>query len=152
MRAGNGLASLNRRLKAIPQAAKDAVQPALLKAGTQLADDMRHLAERSRDSGALIESITVTPAGHTTPAHSQPGGTQVVPENAVVVTAGNNAVRYAHLVEFGTAAHMNRGLFPGTRNPGAPAQPFFWPAVRLTRKKVTSAIKRAVAKAVRKAI
>lgn len=152
MRGGNGLASLNRRLKAIPKAAKDAVQPALLKAGTQLADDMRHLAEGSRDSGALIESIVVTPAGQKTPAHSQPGGTHVVPENAVVVTAGNNAVRYAHLVEFGTAAHTNQGLFPDTHHPGAPAQPFFWPAVRLARKKVTSAIKRAVAKAVRKAI
>lgn len=135
MRSGNGLARLNRRLKAIPKAAKEAVLPALKRAGEDLAKDMRQLAQRSRDTGALIESITVTPAGQTTPPYSQPGGEQVVPENAVVVTAGNSAVRYPHLVEYGTAK--------------APAQPFFWPAVRLNRKKLANRIKRAVGKAVR---
>lgn len=135
MRSGNGLASLNRRLKAIPKAAKEAVLPALKRAGEDLAKDMRQLAQSSRDTGALIESITVTPAGQTTPPYSQPGGEQVVPENAVVVTAGNSAVRYPHLVEYGTAK--------------APAQPFFWPAVRLNRKKLANRIKRAVGKAVR---
>jgi HK97 gp10 family phage protein len=137
MAKNSGLASLNRRLKAIPAAVKEAVQPALGKAGEDLAADMRRLAEASRDSGELIESITVTPAGQRTPPYSQPGGEQVVPENAVMVTAGNTKVRYAHLVEYGTTA--------------AEAQPFFWPAVRLNRKKVTGRIKRAVSKAVKTA-
>ncbi|MFG1221712.1 HK97-gp10 family putative phage morphogenesis protein [Xanthobacter wiegelii] len=135
--SGNGLAILNRRLKAIPKAAKEAVQPALLKAGKELSGDMKRLAERSRDTGDLIDSIAVTPAGQKTPPYSQPGGEQVVPENAVMVTAGNSSVRYAHLVEYGTTK--------------AEAQPFFWPAVRLNRKKLTGRIKRAVSKAVKNA-
>ena len=94
-------------------------------------------AEHSRDTGDLIRSIAVTPAGQATPPYSQPGGAQVVPENAVMVTAGNTSVRYAHLVEYGTTK--------------AAAQPFFWPAVRLNRKKITGRIKRAVSKAVKNA-
>jgi HK97 gp10 family phage protein len=60
----------------------------------------------------------------------------VVPETSVAVTAGNTDVRYAHLVEHGTVK--------------AHAQPFFWPAVRMHRKKAKAAIKRAVATAVKK--
>jgi len=145
----NGLARLNRRLNAIPQNVRAAVQPALLKAGNALADDMRALAPV--DDGDLKESIAVTPGGSSTPAYSQPGGRQVVPELQVLVTAGNTKVRYAHLVEFGTAPHENRGLFEGTRHPGTKAEPFFWPAFRLHRKKLASAIKRAIRKAVKDA-
>jgi HK97 gp10 family phage protein len=60
-----------------------------------------------------------------------------VPENAVVVTVGNKDVRYAHLVEYGTSQ--------------APAQPYFWPAFRLLRKRIQNRVKRAIAKAVREA-
>jgi HK97 gp10 family phage protein len=129
------LARLERRLKAIPQSVKAAVQPALHKSGQELVTTMRALAETSRDTGALIDSITMTPAGQTTPPYSQPGGSHVVPENAVAVTAGNDDVRYPHLVEYGTAH--------------APAQPFFWPAYRLLKKRLANRIKRAVGKAVR---
>lgn len=59
-----------------------------------------------------------------------------VPENAVAVTVGDQDVRYPHLVEFGTTK--------------AQAQPFFWPAVRLHRKKATNGIKNAVRRAVKK--
>lgn len=58
-----------------------------------------------------------------------------VPENAVAITVGDHTVRYAHLVEYGTTK--------------APAQPYFWPAVRLGQKKAKTAIKRAIGKAVR---
>ncbi|MFG1330262.1 HK97-gp10 family putative phage morphogenesis protein [Xanthobacter autotrophicus] len=149
MTADNGLASLNRRLKAIPKAAREAVQPALKKAGDDLAKDVAHLAERARDSGDLIKSIAVTTAGNQTPPYSQPGGGQVVPENQVLVTVGNTAVRYGHMVEYGTAPHENRGEFAGTQHPGTEAQPFFWPAFRLNRKKLANRIKRAVGKAVK---
>lgn len=111
------------------------VQPALLKRANNVAERMRQLAETSRHTGALINSITVTPGGQQTPRYSQPGGNQVVPVNQVAITAGNASTRYVHLVEYGTAT--------------APAQPFFWPAFRLERKRALAAIKRDIAKAVR---
>lgn len=101
----------------------------------KVADDMRALALPSKDTGALIDSIEVTPSGSATPPYSQPGGSKVVPENAAMITAGNHAVRYPHLVEYGTVK--------------APAQPFFWPAVRLNKRRVLSAIKREISKTVR---
>jgi len=149
MTKSQGLAKLNKRLSAIPKAARAAVQPALMKAGNTLANDMRNLApEKSRD---LKDSIAVTPGGASTPPYSQPGGAVVVPELQVLVTAGNAQVRYAHLVEFGTKPHENAGLFPGTQHPGTKPQAFFWPAFRLARKRLTSAIRRAISKAVKEA-
>lgn len=128
-----GLIRLQQRLAAIPEAVKEAVQPALQKSGDELADRMRALAPR--DTGDLVNSIAVTTAGNMTPPYSQPGGSAVVPELTVRVTVGDEDTRYPHLVEYG-AEH-------------APAQPFFWPSLRLSRKRITSRIKRAISKAVR---
>jgi HK97 gp10 family phage protein len=121
-------------MMAIPKDVKDALQPALLKQATAVADTMRSLAPV--DSGDLRDSIEVTPAGKSTPPYSQPGGMMTVPENAVAITAGNEEVRYPHLVEYGTAK--------------AHAQPFFWPGYRLNRTKAKRALKRAASAAVRK--
>lgn len=129
------LARLQKRLNAIPKAIREAVQPALVSAGKELADAMKALAEPSRDTGALIDSITFTTAGNTTPPYSEPGGSRVVPENAVLVTAGNSATRYVHLIEYGTSH--------------SPAEPFFWPAYRILKMRLSSRIKRAASKSVR---
>lgn len=126
-------ARLRRRLRAIPVAVKDAVVPALIQSGNELAGRMKHLAPK--DTGALADSIAVTPPGGSTPAYSQPGGSRVAAENQVLVTAGNDGVRYPHLVEYGTLE--------------APAQPYFWPAYRLTKKRIANRVKRAIGKAVR---
>ncbi len=130
-----GLARIQQRLNAIPKKIKEAVYPEVVKAAEDIAADMRHIALQSKDTGDLIESITVTPAGQTTPPYSQPGGATLVPEGAAKVTVGNDAVRYPHLVEYGTAE--------------ADAQPFFWPAVRINKKKTTGRINRAIRKAIR---
>jgi HK97 gp10 family phage protein len=124
---------LERRLEAIPKAVRAALKPALAASGNELAALMKQLAPE--DEGDLKESIAVTLPGESTPAYSQPGGSRVVGELEVLVTVGNHAVRYPHLQEYGTAHHE--------------AQPFFWPAFRLLRKKLDSRIKRAVGKAVR---
>ncbi|MGV8831254.1 MAG: HK97-gp10 family putative phage morphogenesis protein [Devosia sp.] len=129
-----GIGRLQRRLAAIPKAVKDATQPALLKQGGAMAGTMRQFV--AVDTGDTKASITVTPAGQQTPPYSQPGGSMTVPENAVAITVGNQDVRTAHLLEYGTAK--------------APAQPFFWPAVRLHQNKAKAAIKRAVGTAVKK--
>lgn len=129
------LTRLQKRLEAIPKAVIAAVQPALEKSGDELVAAMKALAETSRDTGDLIGSIEMTTAGNMTPPYSQPGGSQVVPPNAVMVTVGNEDVRYPHLVEYGTTK--------------AHAQPFFWPAYRLLKRRISNRIKRSVSKAVR---
>jgi HK97 gp10 family phage protein len=133
--ASDQLMRLQKRLKAIPEGVKAAVKPALEKSGNELVGTMKQLAEASRDSGDLIDSIQMTPGGKATPLYRQPGGSTVVPENSVAITAGNSEVRYPHVVEYGTQK--------------APAQPFFWPAYRLLKKRITNRIKRAVSKSVK---
>lgn len=132
-----GLRSFQMRLYAIPKAVRDAVKPALIKGGEEIARRAKTNARPSKDTGALIDSITVTPPGGTTPAYSQPGGSKVVPENQATVTVGNTDVRYGHLVEYGTTRSQ--------------AQPFFWPAVRSVGKRAQNRVKRAIRKAVREA-
>lgn len=131
-----GLSSFQKRMNAIPKAARKAVEPALMKSAYEIVDRMEELAPE--DTGDLVGSIAVTGPGQATPPYSQPGGSTVVPENAAVITVGNTDVRYAHLVEYGTAR-------------GAPAQPFFWPGFRLGRKRAINRIKRAVGKAIKEA-
>lgn len=128
----NGLDRMNRRFAAVLKNVREVVQPALVKSGEELAGMMRQLAPE--DEGDLKASITVTAPGQTTPPYSQPGGSRAAKENEVLVTVGNVAVRYPHLVEYGTSK--------------APAQPYFWPAFRLLRKRNEQRIKRAIRKAV----
>lgn len=137
----SGFDRLKARLDAIPREVKQAVQPSLVKSGTELVGAMQTLAPVSEDGshgnppGAMRDSITMTSAGQSTPPYSQPGGSLVVPDNAVAVTSGNASARYSHLVEYGTAH--------------APAQPYFWPSVRLLKKRITNRTKRAISKAVK---
>lgn len=87
-------------------------------------------------SGKLRDSIVVTGPGKQTPPYSQPGGSMTVPSTAHAVTVGNTDVRYGHLVEYGAGK--------------APAQPFFWPAYRLYRRRFTGRFTRAMNKAIKK--
>jgi HK97 gp10 family phage protein len=128
-----GLSRFQSRMRAIPKAVREAVVPAVVKSAVELAGVVRQLAPER--TGDLKDSIHVTPPGQSTPAYSQPGGAQVAGPLEALVTAGNTDVRYPHLVEYGTTKTQ--------------AHPFFWPAVRLTRKRVTNRIKRAIGKAVR---
>ncbi|ODT57544.1 MULTISPECIES: HK97-gp10 family putative phage morphogenesis protein [Paracoccus] len=130
-----GLSKFQRRMAAIPQAARAAVQPALSQGAYDIADIIEDLAPE--DTGDLKGSVAVTLAGAATPAYSQPGGALIVPENAAAITVGNSDVRYPHLQEYGTSKQE--------------AQPFFWPGYRLGRKRALNRIKRAIGKAIREA-
>jgi len=121
------------KMKAAERAPREAIRPALMQSGNELADLMRQLAPE--DTGALKASIAVTGPGQSTPPYSQPGGSRVAGETEVLITAGDADTRYPHLVEHGTSE--------------AEAQPYFWPAYRLLRQRLLGRIKRAVAKAVR---
>ena len=122
-----------RNMEARKARLRAAVRPALEKGAKELQQSMLSLVPR--DSGALANSIAITLPGDNTPAYSQPGGSRVAGESEVLVTAGNEQVRYAHLVEFGKKT--------------AHAQPFFFLAYRLQKKRIADRIKRALRKALR---
>jgi HK97 gp10 family phage protein len=124
---------------------------ALTDANRQTADEMVDLARGYAPvrTGHLRDSILATGPGDTPPAYSQGAGHKPVPAGSFMVSAGNTKVRYAHLVEYGTAPHKNAGEFAGTENPGSKRQPFFWPAYRVIRKKMRSRATRAINKAVK---
>ncbi|RDE10346.1 HK97-gp10 family putative phage morphogenesis protein [Pelagibacterium lacus] len=129
-----GFQRLEKRLANIPKKIRQEMEKALIKSGEETAAAMKALVPV--DDGDLRDSIVVTPPGGTTPLHGT-GGSRHVPEGAVAVTAGNNGVRYGHLVEF------------GTRNENYPAQPFFYPGLRMTRTRNQRRIRRALGKAIK---
>jgi HK97 gp10 family phage protein len=135
MASNDGLDNLMNAFDRVKTAPRQQIMKALLASGNELADAQQHLAPK--DTHALADSITVTGPGQSTPAYSQPGGSRLAGETEVIVTAGNTDVRYAHLVEYGTSK--------------SEAQPFFWPALRLLRKRLQQRIDRAGRKAVRDA-
>lgn len=135
MASDGGLSSFQKRMRAIPEAARKAIAPAVMQSAYDIADIMEGLAPE--DEGDLIGSIAVTGPGQSMPPYSQPGGSMVVPENTAAITVGNSDVRYPHLQEFGTTHHA--------------AQPFFWPGFRMGRKRALDRIKRAIGKAIKEA-
>ena len=138
MTSDGGLSRIRQRLNAIPANVKAALEPALLKQANAIADTMRMLAPDDPATGEpdLKTSIAVTGPGQQTPFYSQPGGNRVVPENAAAITAGNEAVRYPHLLEYGTSKMA--------------ARPWFWPSYRLHKVKTKATLKRAASTAVKK--
>ena len=144
-----GLRQLNRKMRAIPPAAKTAARKAVVEGAHRIAGLQQNLAPY--DDGELHDSIHVTEPGQTTPPYSQPGGLRTANSEEAIVTAGNSKVRTAHLVEFGTAQHPQGGMFTGTMHPGTAPQPFFWPAYRALKKPVRSKITREINKAIKKA-
>ncbi|MCW1919969.1 HK97 gp10 family phage protein [Rhodobacter sp. KR11] len=128
-------ARLCARLEAIPAEIVIQVQPTLV----ACAEDLAHVARAlvRKDSGALAESVTVTPPGAETPAYAEGGGRRTAGENQALVTVGNPEVRYGHFEEFGTVK--------------AEAHPFLIPAERLTRDRSKRRIARAVSKAIKQA-
>lgn len=135
MAQSDQLKRLLARFDAIPDAVREKLKPSITKSAEELAGMVEHLAEPSRDTGALIDSAAVTPPGGMTPAYSQPGGSRVAHELEAIVTVGDHEVRYPHLVEYGSV--------------NAPAQPFFWPAVRSLQKRINNRTNRAIRKALK---
>ncbi|TBH58570.1 HK97 gp10 family phage protein [Rhizobium leguminosarum] len=131
----DGLDDLMKAFDRVKKAPRQQITKTLLASANELAEAQQHLAPK--DTHALANSITVIGPGELTPTYSQPGGSRAAGETEVIVTAGNSEVRYAHLVEYGTAH--------------AEAQPYFWPALRLLRNRLQQRIDRAGRKAVKDA-
>jgi HK97 gp10 family phage protein len=152
-----GRARLLAKMRALPTEVRSAIKQALAEGADEITGMQKRLAPVSATGshgnppGALRDSIVQTWGGARERYSSLAGSAGAGdPDLTVRISAGNSKVRYAHLVEFGTAPHINGGKFKGTQHPGTPAQPFFYPAYRALRKRVKSRISRATNKAAKK--
>lgn len=153
-----GRERLLAKMKALPGEVRSAIKQALAEGADEITDMQKRLAPVSTTGshgnapGALRDSIVQTWGGGKVRYSSLTGnaGESGDPDLSVRISAGNSKVRYAHMIEFGTAPHINAGKFAGTQHPGTAAQPFFFPAYRALRKRVKSRITRATNKAAKK--
>lgn len=127
-----GRSSLQRKLAALPQVAKDEIRKALAQSAREITDLAESLVPK--DSGKLAGSIGWTwgdaPKGSMVLAQGSAG------ELTVTVYAGDDEAFYARWVEFGQQKMA--------------AQPFFFVSYRALRKRAKSRIKRAQTKAAKK--
>lgn len=138
-----------KRLAAIAPEIKARVAPALVKGAEEVAGKARQLAEASRDTGDLIESIQVTPPGGTTPPYAEGGATATAHELQALVTVGDKDNRHSHLVEFGTVERHHKDGHPtGTM----PARPFMLPAWRLAKARVERRVQTAIRRGIKDAL
>ena len=131
---GEGLASFQRRMAAIPADVKEGVRPALMRAADLVADTVQRLVPV--DQGDLRASVNVTGPNEVVPAYAMGGGERVAESNEAIVSVGNSNVRYPHLIEYGTKT--------------APAQPYFWPSVKLTEAKVRRIVRAGISKSIKR--
>ncbi len=148
-------------MRAIPTAMREAVKPAIEKSADEIVALAKSLVPV--DQGPLRDSIGWTwgeaPKGSMVIANSVGDGL------TITIFAGNDEAFYARWVEFGTQSgrigtrvqtdadgakgRKKKGRKVNRTHPGTQAQPFFFPAFRLGRKRAVNRIKRAVAKSVR---
>jgi len=119
-----GRERLKARFKKLPVLAKQEARNGLQLGANEIVAMMKRVAPRG-DSGNLIESI------HWMWAKARGAGGLL----ALRIRAWSAKVRYAHLVEFGTAPHKQGGKFKGTMHPGTAPQPFFYPSYRALKKR-----------------
>lgn len=148
----SGRSALLRKLALLPDAARQEIAKAINQSAEEIAAAQRRQAPKR--TGALERSIVVSRGG-AVPKYASVGRAGATdkgdPDLTVIVSAGNSQVRYSHLVEFGSAPHINKGLFEGSQHPGTKPQAFFFPVYRAYRKRVKSRVTRATKKAARKA-
>ncbi len=152
-----GIGRLKARMAAIPKAMRDAVRPAMEKSAAEIVALARSLCPV--DDGALRDSIGWT--WGSAPSGSMSLAAETSGDQTITVFAGNDEAFYARWVEFGTRAAIKGGRVADHRkgpgysrksyrtHSGTHAQPFFYPAFRLSKKRVAGRIKRATAKAVK---
>lgn len=129
-----GLARLNAKFQKMVAAAVPDVRVGVAEGANIIVAQQQRLAPVK--TGALRASIQWT-FGDPPQGASLGGGKRSQNETRATITAGNDHVFYAAMVEFGTRH--------------APAQPFFYPGYRARRKEAKRAIQKAVKASVQKA-
>lgn len=164
-----GVESLRRKLAMMGQQVRRDLEKAVLSGAEDIAKTAKHLAPR--DSGDLQASIGATlgdppptsATGALRPSAKQSGKAR---ERGIYASAyaGNNTAFYARWVEFGTKATPYR---PSRRNANykrtvimtkayaahaaTPAQPFFFPAYRVNKKRARARIARSISRSIKQA-
>lgn len=159
-----------KQIDALPRALKDEIRNALKMSGEEMVDLAKRFAPVK--SGALRNSISYT-FGRPRPENANVRGVSSAGENArdakgetgllVTVHAGDARAWYASLVEFGTAPHEIKPKRPGgllnvqgrlvekVDHPGASANPYFFPAYRLSRGRAKARLSRSIRNGAKKA-
>ena len=127
-----GVHQLKRKLKKMPEAAKQEIRKALEKSAAEIVDLMRRMVPV--DSGDLRDSIGWTWGAP--PKAAVVMGTVGDAGLVITIYAGSDAAYYARMVEFGTMKM-------------AP-HPYFRPGFRLGKKRAKSRISRATNTAAKK--
>lgn len=129
--AKNDLQDLLRRLDAIPKSVRAAVEPAVEKGAEEMVARMRYLApdDPSTPAGDLKSKIVVVNTG--------------VPMARRVQAIDKNAKGED------VAMFQEYGVLRGDKGRQQTAQPFFWPSVNTTKKRVRRRIDRAISKAIK---
>lgn len=126
-----GFAELDAALEDLSKAAgKGVLRRALKKAAEPMAEKARAMVPR--DKGNLAKSITVSVklAKRQAGIHRKMFTDDRASVEMFLGPSYNlgDGGRHGHLVEFGTAPHINGGKFAGTQHPGTAPQPFMRPA------------------------
>ncbi|MHA6692041.1 HK97-gp10 family putative phage morphogenesis protein [Devosia sp. A449] len=127
------LARFARRMKAIPAGVRAAVKPALDQSAAELVGTMKRIAPH--EDGDLQGSIEAQAGKH---------------ELARQVVAGGEATTVP--VRDGADAEYDYALAQELGTVDMPANPFFFPAFRLLRKRLNNRIRRSIRKAVKDAL
>jgi len=145
-----GLDRLRKKLTALPDKARESIAKAMEQSAAEVVAMAKSLAPV--DSGALRDSIGWTwgdaPKGSMTLGTVRQSG-KGAGNMVITIFAGGSDAFWARWVEFGTAPHINGGIYAGSEHPGTRAQPFFYPSWRANRKRVRGRVTRAVNKAAR---
>ncbi|OLP44153.1 HK97 gp10 family phage protein [Rhizobium oryziradicis] len=143
------LVKLDRKLKRLPDSAKSHIKSEMEKVADTIVSMMKSLVPK--DDGTLMDSIGWTwgkaPKGSMVIAAVKSG---LAGDLTLTIYAGSAKAYYARWVEFGTAAHVNGGMFKGTKNPGTNARPFFYVSWRANKKSAVRAVRKATRASARK--
>lgn len=131
-----GRERLKRRFKRLPVLAKEEAKKGFASGADEIVAMMKRLAPRKK--GNLVRAI------HWMWAKAR-GASGLI---ALRIRAWSPKVKYAHLVEFGTAPHKQGGRFKGTEHPGTRPQPFFYPSYRALKKRFLNLQRRGFRKAI----
>lgn len=154
----SGIDKLKRQLAAMPKEARKTIRKALEKGAGNIVTTAKSFAPVA--DGDLRNSIGFT-FGEYTADNSNVRGVSAGggalggdKDLSVTIHAGDEVAYYASFVELGTKAHKAGGYFAGSgvTIPAGAAQPFFFPAYRANKKRVQSAVNRAIKKAAKEAV
>lgn len=131
-----GMAPLLRKLKVLPDAAREKLRQAMAQEAEKIVELMRRLAP---DDDALRRSIGWT-WGDKVPKGAMAVATKGKGDLAITIYAGDKDAFYARWWEFGTAEREHKS---GKKVGAMRAHPFFYPGWRAGRKAAKAALRKA---------